>query len=136
MDYSFEDNTSLSPPPSPSIASSTSDDSRPPSPSPSFSSASSTSTSPSTLASRKIRLVPSTLALADAVVIVPPAPSTASSAAIGPIQTPLLLVGPALERLRCPQRQLSKGARIHPYRIVRGGGSGSISSRSSSSSFA
>ncbi|TFY70317.1 hypothetical protein EVG20_g2678 [Dentipellis fragilis] len=36
---------------------------------------------------------------------------------------PLLLVGKAMEYLRHPQRRIAKGARIHPYRIVRSGGS-------------
>jgi hypothetical protein len=32
---------------------------------------------------------------------------------------PLLVVGPALERIRRPGTVLGKGVRMHPYRIVR-----------------
>ncbi|KIJ62141.1 hypothetical protein HYDPIDRAFT_114997 [Hydnomerulius pinastri MD-312] len=64
---------------------------------------------------QKIRLVPTTFENADAVVLISPpkAPHMTQP-------QPLLLVGPALQRLRQPQRQLAKGARLHPYRIVRG----------------
>jgi len=77
----------------------------------------------------KFRLVPSTLDVADAVVVVPPptapfipnltsTPSLMESARQGQA---LLLLGPALQHFRHPQRQIAKGARIHPYRIIRGG---------------
>ena len=55
------------------------------------------------------------------------APSTASAPrmisspdALGGIQpgAPLLVVGPALERIRRPGTVLGKGVRMHPYRIV------------------
>ncbi|KAH0826670.1 hypothetical protein J3R83DRAFT_5058 [Lanmaoa asiatica] len=64
---------------------------------------------------RKIRLVPTSFENADAVVLISP-PSASNT----PSPQPLLLVGPALQRLRHPQRQLAKGARLHPYRIARG----------------
>lgn len=64
---------------------------------------------------RKIRLVYTSFENADAVLLVEPpsAPNTR------PPQ-PLLLVGPALQRLRRRQRPLVKGTRVHPYRIDRG----------------
>ncbi|EPQ52025.1 hypothetical protein GLOTRDRAFT_132151 [Gloeophyllum trabeum ATCC 11539] len=61
----------------------------------------------------KFRLVPAPLASADAVLVVPP-PSASSQ----PDQ-PLLLVGDALRHVRGPGRELAKGARVHPYKIVR-----------------
>ncbi|KIK81104.1 hypothetical protein PAXRUDRAFT_156906 [Paxillus rubicundulus Ve08.2h10] len=64
---------------------------------------------------QKLRLVPTTFENADAVVLISP-----QNASHIPPPQPLLLVGPALQRLRHPQRQLAKGARLHPYRIVRG----------------
>ncbi|KAF9237378.1 hypothetical protein BU15DRAFT_48873, partial [Melanogaster broomeanus] len=64
---------------------------------------------------QKIRLVPTTFENADAVVLISP-----PNASHIPTSQPLLLVGPALQRLRHTQRQLAKGARLHPYRIVRG----------------
>jgi len=44
-----------------------------------------------------------------------------SPEALGGIQpgAPLLVVGPALERIRRPGTVLGKGVRMHPYRIVR-----------------
>ncbi|THV06499.1 hypothetical protein K435DRAFT_789347 [Dendrothele bispora CBS 962.96] len=122
-----------------SVSSSTS--SRTPSPTPSDSSISSSSTSafpstpftpltPGSSAGRpKMRLIPSTLEEADAVVVVPPQsfydesnPSTslldAKVNGSGKSKA-LLLVGPALRHLRHPQRQIAKGARIHPYKIER-----------------
>lgn len=73
--------------------------------------------------STKIRLVPTTFEHADAVVLVPPPDAPHMHPVFGitnpkPAQ-PLLLVGPALQRLRHPQRQIAKGTRFHPYRIVR-----------------
>ncbi|KAI6116198.1 hypothetical protein EDD16DRAFT_554826 [Pisolithus croceorrhizus] len=65
---------------------------------------------------QKIRLVPATLENADAVVVIPP-PLPASQ---GRQPQPLLLMGPALQRFRQPNRRLAKGARVHPYQIVRG----------------
>ncbi|KAH7926162.1 hypothetical protein BV22DRAFT_1046279 [Leucogyrophana mollusca] len=105
--------------------------SRTPSPTPSISPLRSTrpTLSHSTLGQvpAKIRLVPTTLEKADAVVVVPPpnAPHIPPLSGMSPTtmkqgQQALLLVGPALQHLRHPQRQLAKGARIHPYRIVRG----------------
>ena len=72
----------------------------------------------------KFRLVPCPLEIADAVILLP-APDDTSH--VLPNYVPraghgqgLLLVGPALQHIRHPQRQLAKGARIHPYRVVRG----------------
>lgn len=69
---------------------------------------------PTPFLTRKIRLVPTSFENADAVVLVLP-----PSAPNAPPPQPFLLVGPALARLRQPQRKLAKGSRIHPYRIVR-----------------
>ncbi|KAF5368530.1 hypothetical protein D9758_002438 [Tetrapyrgos nigripes] len=115
-----------------SISSSTS--SRTPSPTPSDSSSESSSSSmpytpltpASACASRsKMRLIPSTLEEADAVVVVPPQsvydesnPASLLDANANKSKA-LLLVGPALRHLRHPQRQIAKGARIHPYKIER-----------------
>lgn len=91
-----------------------------PTPSPFSSSCPSTSGRQST----KIRLVPTTFEHADAIVVIP-APDAPYvhplSGVTNPKQPaqPLLLVGPALQRLRQPQRPLAKGARLRPYRIVR-----------------
>ncbi|KAF8814800.1 hypothetical protein BYT27DRAFT_7230448 [Phlegmacium glaucopus] len=75
--------------------------------------------------STKFRLVPCPLEMADAVILVPPPDATHITTA--PNYVPrtghgrgLLLVGPALHHVRQPERQLAKGARIHPYRVVRG----------------
>lgn len=65
---------------------------------------------------QKIRLVPATLENADAVVVIPPS----LPASQGRQPQPLLLMGPALQRFRQPNRRLAKGARVHPYQIVRG----------------
>ncbi|KAL4067055.1 hypothetical protein V8B97DRAFT_2105364 [Scleroderma yunnanense] len=62
---------------------------------------------------QKVRLVPTSIENADAVVVIPPALHACQA-------QPLLLVGPALQRFRQPNRQLAKGSRVHPYRIVRG----------------
>ncbi|OAX41287.1 hypothetical protein K503DRAFT_863983 [Rhizopogon vinicolor AM-OR11-026] len=102
-----------------SISSSTS--SRTPSPTPSPFSPS----RPSTAGGKctKIRLVPTTFEHADAIVLVlpPDAPHMYPLSGITNLKPaqPLLLVGPALQHLRHPQRQIAKGARLHPYRIVR-----------------
>ena len=63
--------------------------------------------------------------MADAVILIPP--PNAYPIPTLPNYVPrngqgqgLLLVGPALQYVRQPQRQLAKGARIHPYRVVRG----------------
>ncbi|KAK7060997.1 hypothetical protein VNI00_000732 [Paramarasmius palmivorus] len=61
-----------------------------------------------------LRLIPCSFDEADAVVVVPP-PSTCPE--VEPSKA-LLLVGPALNHLRHPQRQIAKGARIHPYRFA------------------
>lgn len=65
---------------------------------------------------QKIRLVPTTLENADAVVVIPPSLPTSQ----GRQPQPLLLMGPALQRFRQPNRRLAKGARVHPYQMVRG----------------
>ncbi|KAH7886985.1 hypothetical protein F5I97DRAFT_1088608 [Phlebopus sp. FC_14] len=75
--------------------------------------------------SSKMRLIPTTLENADAVVVIPPADAQHIPPLFGIPPTKqgpqtLLLVGPALQYLRHPQRRLAKGARVHPYRIVRG----------------
>ncbi|KAK7023861.1 hypothetical protein R3P38DRAFT_3270138 [Favolaschia claudopus] len=93
--------TSRTPSPTPSDASSAT----------SASSTSSTPTSPSK--TQKLTLVPSSLEDAEAVVVIsspddPHAPSA----------RPLLLLGPALEQLRHPQRSVAKGTRLHPYRFA------------------
>lgn len=67
-------------------------------------------------APQKLRLVPATLENADAVVVIPPSLPTPQ----GCQPQPLLLVGPALQRFRHPNRRLAKGARVHPYQIVCG----------------
>ncbi|KAG2341653.1 hypothetical protein BDR05DRAFT_965069 [Suillus weaverae] len=103
-----------------SISSSTSSRTPSPTPSPLSPSPSSTSGGQST----KIRLVPTTFEHADAFVVIPApdAPHVHPLSGVTNLKQPaqpLLLVGPALQRLRHPQRQLAKGARLHPYRIVR-----------------
>ncbi|KAJ7774474.1 hypothetical protein DFH07DRAFT_1056886 [Mycena maculata] len=82
--------------------------SRTPSPTPSDAS-SSASSSPTSPSKSKLTLIPSSFADADAVVVVPPPNGAGQS---------LLLMGPALEHLRHPQRQISKGTRLHPYRFA------------------
>jgi len=84
----------------------------------------------------KFRLVPCPLEIADAVILVPP--PNAYPIPNLPNYVPrtghgqgLLLVGPALQHVRQPQRQLAKGARIHPYRVVRGENNTQNSRRSS-----
>ncbi|PFH49565.1 hypothetical protein AMATHDRAFT_4782 [Amanita thiersii Skay4041] len=75
----------------------------------------------------KFRLVPCSFESADAFVYVPPS-GTASSVTTTVSNDmkgqelgarPLLLVGPAVTELRQPSQKLAKGARVHPYRIVR-----------------
>ncbi|KAF9078687.1 hypothetical protein BDP27DRAFT_1412636 [Rhodocollybia butyracea] len=73
------------------------------SPSPSLSDASSYGASKPFM-----RLVPSDMANAEAVVVVPP-PGPDS-------QKPLLLIGPALSLINHPKRRIARGARIYPYR--------------------
>ena len=84
----------------------------------------------------KFRLVPCSLEIADAVILIPSSsndvyPSISDSLRLPNYYIPrtghgqgLLLVGPALQQIRQQrpqQRQLAKGAtRIHPYRVVRG----------------
>lgn len=83
----------------------------------------------------RYRLVRSTFENADAVLIVPP-PSAPfvpplSSIARAPKGQGLLLVGEAMhQHLRHPQRNLAKGARMHPYRIVRVDGPKKLSTQS------
>ncbi|KAF4564509.1 hypothetical protein EYR40_010674 [Pleurotus pulmonarius] len=67
----------------------------------------------------KFRLVPCTLDVAEAVVLVPP-PDAPKLPSNKPGQA-LLLVGPALNHLRQPKLQIARGARIHPYRFLRNG---------------
>ncbi|KAK0458809.1 uncharacterized protein EV420DRAFT_1540666 [Desarmillaria tabescens] len=68
----------------------------------------------------RLRLVPCPLDAADAVVVVPP-PDAPYIPPLSSLQTPLFLVGPALQQFRQPHRPLAKGARVHPYRILRNG---------------
>ena len=63
--------------------------------------------------------------MADAVILVPPpdaylTPDLPNYVPRAGRAQGLLLVGPAVHHVRQPQRQLAKGARIHPYRVVRG----------------
>jgi hypothetical protein len=103
--------------------STTSSDSRAPSPAASDTSA----VSSIITAGEKLRLVPCPLDVANAIVLVtPPIPNPSHESASPPEAEikdkqgqAFLLVGPAMNRFRHPQRQLSKGARVHPYRIVR-----------------
>jgi hypothetical protein len=74
--------------------------------------------------SPKIRLVPTTFRHADAVVVISPpdAPHVHPLSGVTNLEQPvppILLVGPGLKFLRQPQRQIVKGARLRPYRIVR-----------------
>ena len=97
-----------------------------PSPSPSLSDLDSEINRSNPHSDTKFRLVPCPLEIADAVILIP-APNVYPIPNILPNYVPrtgrgqgLLLVGPALQQIRQPQRQLTKGARIHPYRVVRG----------------
>ncbi|KII87814.1 hypothetical protein PLICRDRAFT_648523 [Plicaturopsis crispa FD-325 SS-3] len=118
---------------------STSTSSRTPSPSPSDMSACSSSSSfststalttpsPSPPPEARVRLAPTTLDLAEVVFITHPpnAPHIPSlTGAPAPPKT-MMLVGPALRTLRqASDRSFAKGARVHPYRIVRGASGGS-----------
>ncbi|KAG5646350.1 hypothetical protein DXG03_003673 [Asterophora parasitica] len=72
----------------------------------------------------RFRLEPCTLDEAQAIVLIPPpsasfVPSTITSCpAPQQKQQALLLLGPSMQYFRNPQRQLAKGARMHPYRIA------------------
>ncbi|KAK0220167.1 hypothetical protein IW262DRAFT_1494313 [Armillaria fumosa] len=75
----------------------------------------------------RFRLVPCPLDAADAVVVVPP-PNAPYIPPVFALQTSaghalpsqaLFLVGSALQQFRQPHRPLAKGARVHPYRILR-----------------
>ncbi|KAJ3746682.1 hypothetical protein DFH05DRAFT_971430 [Lentinula detonsa] len=94
-----------------STSSSITNESRSPSPSPSNSSFMSPSCMSHTSTQRGqpfMRLVPTDMAHAEAVVVVPPP---------GPEpQKPLLLIGPALKMVNHPQRRIARGARVYPYR--------------------
>lgn len=70
----------------------------------------------------KFRLVPCPLEDAEAIIVVSDHPIGAQGADYAPRQAKhsALIMGPSLQRFRNPQRPLAKGARIHPYRIVRG----------------
>ncbi|KAJ3715162.1 hypothetical protein C8R42DRAFT_712634 [Lentinula raphanica] len=94
-----------------STSSSITDDSRSPSPfpsDPSFQSPSPTSQTSAQRGQPFMRLVPTDMAHAEAVVVVPP-PGPES-------QKPLLLIGPALKLVNHPQRRIARGARVYPYR--------------------
>ncbi|KAF7338609.1 hypothetical protein MVEN_02087200 [Mycena venus] len=95
--------------------------SRSPSPTPSDASsrtsASSTSSPTSPLKSSKLTLVPSSFEDAEAIVVIPP-PDAPHVPGTRPGQG-LLLMGPALEHVRHPQRRIAKGTRLHPYRFAR-----------------
>ena len=96
-----------------------------PSPSPSLSDADSEVNHSNPHKDTKFRLVPCSLDIADAVILVPasnayPIPNLPNYVPRTGHGRGLLLVGPALQQIRQPQRQLAKGARIHPYRLVRG----------------
>ncbi|KAF9006353.1 hypothetical protein BDZ89DRAFT_1060938 [Hymenopellis radicata] len=88
----------------------------------SSSTSSRTPSPPPQQASDKVSLLPCPMEDANAVVFVPP------SIPGQPRPEALLLVGPAMQAFRNPQRPLAKGARVHPYRMVR-----APSSRKSSS---
>ncbi len=80
-------------------------------------------TSPTT--PTKFRLVPCPMDAADAFILVPPpgtyVPTPTNYAARSGNGQGILLMGKALQHLRrSPPRPLAKGARLHPYRIVRG----------------
>ncbi|GLB42288.1 hypothetical protein LshimejAT787_1103030 [Lyophyllum shimeji] len=72
----------------------------------------------------RFRLEPCTLDEAQAIVLIPPPSAPFVPSTSNPTPTPqqkqqaLLLIGPSLQYFRHPQRQLAKGARIHPYRIA------------------
>ncbi|KAG6333938.1 hypothetical protein ID866_5149 [Astraeus odoratus] len=89
--------------------------SRTPSPSPACAPSSSTCCDAKAASPQKFRLLPTTLENADAIVLVLP-PTTPHA----PQPEPLLLMGPALQRFRQPHRRLTRGTRVHPYRIDRG----------------
>ncbi|TFK46784.1 hypothetical protein OE88DRAFT_1739131 [Heliocybe sulcata] len=74
----------------------------------------------------KLKLIPtSELDSADAVLLVtPPSGGKESS-------QPLLLVGDALRHVRSRERQIAKGVRLHPYKIVREEGGRSVLRRTS-----
>jgi len=109
--------------------------SRSPSPTPTASTFSCSSSAP--IRSGKLRLVPCPLETADAVVLIAPPdapcipnPWSTESRKRG---QGLLLVGPALQHVRHPGRRLAKGARLHPYKILRSDSSRRISGSSTSS---
>ncbi|EMD35308.1 hypothetical protein CERSUDRAFT_124656 [Gelatoporia subvermispora B] len=94
-------------------------------------------------------LVRTTFEQANAIVVVPPlllspvsedSSRSRSLSPTSPTETArrgkaFLVVGEAMEQLRHSQRRLSKGARVHPYRIVpRGAGSRRASTSSAASS--
>ncbi|KAJ6500399.1 hypothetical protein C8R45DRAFT_977512 [Mycena sanguinolenta] len=93
------------------VSTSSSETSRTPSPTPSgvSSCSSASSNSSPTSPSKKLTLVPSSFEDAQAIVVIPP-PGTPGQG--------LLLMGPALEHLRHPQRRIAKGTRLHPYRFA------------------
>ncbi|KAH9946882.1 hypothetical protein B0H21DRAFT_741445 [Amylocystis lapponica] len=118
-----------------SVSSRTASSSRPVSPS------DSTTTDPRPMPN--FSLVRTTFDKANALIVVGPlAALDASSRSPSPTTSPadrsrrgqaFLLIGPAMEQLRHPQRRLAKGARVHPYRIVPGRTARRTSSSSTSS---
>jgi len=94
------------------------------SPSPSDIDSDGDTTSPSTpQGPTKFRLVPCPLEEAEAIILISNQPIRPQPSNYTPRQGKehsVLIVGPSLQRFRNPQRPLAKGARIHPYRIVRG----------------
>lgn len=112
--------------PSPSHSLSCSPSSSRPSRSHSPNSAASTIKTPTPTTTRKLRLIPCSLETADAVILVtsPGAPYIPLKAGSNnPNSNALLLVGSALEKFRHPQRTITKGARVHPYRFAHAPGS-------------
>ncbi|EAU89556.1 hypothetical protein CC1G_02445 [Coprinopsis cinerea okayama7 len=127
--------TSMSRSPSPSYPSSRAS-------SPASSSASSDSFFPSpptsaTMPAGQVRLVPCSFEEANAIIVMPTTSTNSAPSSTGKTsqqqQQPLLLVGSAMQqyvKLRHPQREMSKNARVHPYKIMPSNG-GSLSRRSS-----
>jgi hypothetical protein len=82
---------------------------------------------------QKWRLIPSSLDTADAVVLYPPpdTPSILGSNFPKTKDGALFLVGDALKHIRLARRRIAKGARIHPFKMVRKDGGRRRSSVSS-----
>lgn len=88
--------------------------------SPSLSDCESDSSSETSDSLTKLRLEPCSLDDADAIILIRPEEQSSNYVSRQGKGRGVLLVGPALQQVRHPQRPLAKGARIHPYRIVRG----------------